>query len=124
MATEKEHPIRHKLPTKIEPLTIHRNINNNMEEQYLLDNILRQQIENDYNILDPLVQVVLKNMDKQSINLLYNTFNLILQGVQKNYQNYYLNTHETKRFYYYILNIKWMICKHLQNQGLLWYLQG
>ena len=63
-------------------------------------------------------------MEKQSINLLYDTFNLIQQLLQQNFQNYYLNTHETNKFYYYILNIKLMISKHLQNQGLLWYLEG
>jgi len=71
----------------------------------------------------PIVESALQNMDKDTIAYLYKIFNVTLYGLQKCIKNCFLTENETKKYFYYILNLKLMLVKYLHKENILWYLE-
>ena len=85
--------------------------------------LLKRELSINYKIISPLVEAILKNMDKEAIAHLYKIFNVTLHGLQKSIKNCFLTENETRKYFYYILNLKLIIVKYLHERDVLWYLE-
>ena len=85
--------------------------------------LLEQELCTNYKTMSPIVESAIQNMDKDAIAYLYKILNVTLDGLEKSIKNCFLTENETKKYFYYILNLKLMLVKYLHKEGILWYLE-